>query len=83
MNRCQHCPISLALVCLGTDVRRFCELVDPGHKDHRPPYRDTLRSLAEGTAAGPFEPEIGDALVVDDTPCCGGTGAMPGIFDGL
>ena len=74
MTRCARCPVSPDLVCPGSDVRRFCELADPDHCDHRPAYRDTLVSMATGSAAGPFEAEIGAA--VDDTPCCGGANPL-------
>jgi hypothetical protein len=81
MSRCFNCPVNPALACPGTDVRRFCELVDPDHADYAPAYRVSLCSLAEGTAPGPYVPAdrptvpaTAQPYAADgQTPCCGGT----------
>jgi hypothetical protein len=81
--KCPNCPVDAELVCPGVDVLRFCQLIDPNHRDHQPAYRGTVMALAASTAAGPFEPAALADMADDTEPCCGGTGAMPGVFDGL
>jgi len=44
--RCLVCPIPEDLTCRGTAVRRFCELVDPGHPAYQPGYIQVLRQYA-------------------------------------
>jgi hypothetical protein len=43
--RCRHCPIPAATTCQGEDVRRFCELIDPGHAAYDAGYINTLRAM--------------------------------------
>jgi len=44
-QRCHHCPVNPALACPGSDVRRFCELIDPGHAAYDPGYIRTLWAM--------------------------------------
>jgi hypothetical protein len=45
-SRCTHCPIPAALACQGEEVRRFCELIDPGHAAYDPGYIPSLWAMA-------------------------------------
>jgi hypothetical protein len=79
MSRCPNCQVPESLACAGLTVPRFCELVDPAHRDYRPAYHQTLLGIA---TAQPSEHPPAPAPA---GPCggCGGTGAMPGVFDNI
>jgi hypothetical protein len=44
MARCGHCPLADGPDCKGQTFARFCELVDPAHKDYHPEYIASLAS---------------------------------------
>jgi hypothetical protein len=91
--KCGNCPIPLALICPGEDVRRFCELIDPGHAAYDPGYIHTLWGMShrETKAADP-RPNVVEALErvqamhacpyrsID--PGCGCAGAKCGLRHG-
>jgi hypothetical protein len=50
-RRCESCPCDPGVACRGLQLRRFCELMDPGHPDHEPKYAGVIRGLSSGELA--------------------------------
>jgi hypothetical protein len=55
--RCQHCPTPADVKCVGREatspIQRYCELIDPTHKDYRPAYIPHVISESKRIAALP------------------------------
>jgi len=70
-GRCERCPIGPAGRCVGFDVRRFCELLDPACKQHDARYADVV--VAESRRSrSTFAPLVSALAHVAPEPCCGG-----------
>jgi hypothetical protein len=41
-TRCPHCPVATGSPCIGVEIPRLCELVDPKHSAYNPAYVSLL-----------------------------------------
>jgi hypothetical protein len=91
--RCIHCPTPDNIRCVGLDVRRLCELIDPQCSQYNAGYRNVIlrearqpgesadTPLASYQHRGSGKPiSEGAETTGFPTDCCGG-GLSPGIFD--
>jgi hypothetical protein len=61
-DRCQQCPVPLAIRCRGLDVRRFCELLDPCCPQHDAGYGRVVLDLSMNAVAEPPRLAVAESI---------------------
>jgi len=70
-SNCPTCPLAADVVCSGRDVRRFCDLANPGHPAFIEGYVGTLRALQLVSPLLEAGDPLVDSAMADAVGCCG------------
>ncbi len=75
-ERCARCPVDDAR-CIGLDVRRYCELLDPACAKHDAQYAGVVLAESRRIAEAPALGAIALGMAAAYRSCCGGVATYP------
>ena len=78
-DRCQRCPTPADVRCVGLDVRRYCELLDPSCPEHDPRYAAVVVDRSNEPEPPPVDLLTAGITIAVVAGCC--NDVPPGVYD--